>query len=447
MCSPKSKLCKNLDCQICFEKSFASHEKSKYWSNKNILTPREVFRSACKIKYWFDCDICEHSFDALPTNITRKTVKGSWCPYCFKSALCDDINCKYCFEKSFASHEKAKYWSVNNPLSARQVTKRSGKNFLFNCENCFHEFVSNPDAMYTKITSGCSYCNGNILCDDMDCDFCFNKSFASHPRANDWSDKNEITPRQICYCSGEKYWIDCKKCKHSIYAKISDFSTRENLCPYCTGDKLCNDECNFCFEKSFASCEKSKYWNEKNTISPRQICRNSGIKFFFNCNVCHNEFFKTAKSINTGQWCPKCTYKTERKLYEFLQSLNRFEITRELKLESCRSKTTNRHYSFDFCLDNKIIIELDGPQHFRQISNWQSPKKALKRDIFKMDKATAEGYSVIRIFQEDVLNDEHKWQKRLLRYIDRIIEGTRCNIFFVKGSQSYSEMRNNYNLN
>ena len=34
MCNSK-RLCANKECQICFENSFASHEKSKYWSNKN----------------------------------------------------------------------------------------------------------------------------------------------------------------------------------------------------------------------------------------------------------------------------------------------------------------------------------------------------------------------------------------------------------------------------
>jgi hypothetical protein len=40
MCNSKQ-LCDNLECKICFEKSFASHEKSKYWSDKNdCVKPR-----------------------------------------------------------------------------------------------------------------------------------------------------------------------------------------------------------------------------------------------------------------------------------------------------------------------------------------------------------------------------------------------------------------------
>ena len=51
MCNSK-RLCANEECQTCFEKSFASHEKSEFWSEKNgDVKPRQVFKSANK-KYW-----------------------------------------------------------------------------------------------------------------------------------------------------------------------------------------------------------------------------------------------------------------------------------------------------------------------------------------------------------------------------------------------------------
>lgn len=62
----------------------------------------------------------------------------------------------------------------------------------------------------------------------------------------------------------------------------------------------------------------------------------------------------------------------------------------------------------------KIIIELDGAQHFRQIANWKSPEDIQKRDIYKMKQALKHGYSVIRILQEDIWNDSYDW-KNILR--------------------------------
>lgn len=45
------KLCENKDCKACFEKSFASVDKSKFWSVKNKLNPRQVFKNSLKNLY------------------------------------------------------------------------------------------------------------------------------------------------------------------------------------------------------------------------------------------------------------------------------------------------------------------------------------------------------------------------------------------------------------
>ena len=87
------------DNKIPFEKSFASHEKAKYWSNKNKLKPNEVSKSSNK-KYIFNCNLCNHEFESSLNDI----VSGSWCSYCgnHSKKLCSNGECKMCFEKSFA---------------------------------------------------------------------------------------------------------------------------------------------------------------------------------------------------------------------------------------------------------------------------------------------------------------------------------------------------------
>jgi DNA-directed RNA polymerase subunit RPC12/RpoP len=122
---------------IPFERSFASHPKSKFWSNKNKLNSNQIFISAPK-KYLFDCKICNHEFEMSPNKITN----NRWCPYCSHQKLCEDDNCKDCFNNSLAFHEKSKYWSDKNKLSQRQVFKSSGNKYLFNCIICNHHFES-----------------------------------------------------------------------------------------------------------------------------------------------------------------------------------------------------------------------------------------------------------------------------------------------------------------
>ena len=64
------RLCKEESCHKCFQKSFASHEKARCWSDKNNLKPREVLKNSGK-KYWFNCNKCLHLFESTLYNINR----------------------------------------------------------------------------------------------------------------------------------------------------------------------------------------------------------------------------------------------------------------------------------------------------------------------------------------------------------------------------------------
>ena len=79
----------------------------------------------------------------------------------------------------------------------------------------------------------------------------------------------------------------------------------------------------------------------------------------------------------------------------------------------------------------KIIIELDGEQHFRQVSNWSSPEDQLKRDLYKMECANNNGFSIIRILQEDVFNDTFDWYSTLKESIETIIQNNTIENHFI----------------
>lgn len=90
-------------------------------------------------------------------------------------------------------------------------------------------------------------------------------------------------------------------------------------------------------------------------------------------------------------------HKTEAFLFNFLKR-HFSNVKPQFKLDSCKNVN---HLPFDFVLeDTKIIIELDGPQHFKDTGKM---KKNIERDLFKMKKAKESGYKLIRISQEDVL--------------------------------------------
>jgi DNA-directed RNA polymerase subunit RPC12/RpoP len=409
-CSNKI-LCEDKNCDECFNKSFASLSKSKFWSNKNDLTTRQIFKGTSN-KYWFNCTKCNHEFEVRLSSVT---TNNSWCPYCSGHKLCENKNCDECFNKSFASHPKSKFWSNNNKVKPIQVFISSSNKYLFNCITCNHEFKMSIQNIYNR-DSWCNYCSNNILCKDKNCDECFNKSFASHSKSKFWSNKNDLTTRQIFKGTSNKYWFNCTKCNHEFEVRVSSVTTTHNSwCPYCTNQTLCKDKnCDECFNKSFASHSKSKFWSNKNELTTREIFKGTNNKYWFNCTKCNREFNSAIANIVSGSWCPYCKNKTEGILLDWL--IKKYKnINYQVLFEWCKNK---RKLPFDFVIEEfKLIIELDGIQHYEQVSNWKSPEENQIIDKFKMEKALENDYSIIRIKQEQIWFNTIDWKNILIKHI------------------------------
>ena len=88
--------------------------------------------------------------------------------------------------------------------------------------------------------------------------------------------------------------------------------------------------------------------------------------------------------------------------------------------------------------ENKIIIELDGLQHFEQVSNWSSPEETHLNDVYKMKCANENGYSVIRILQEDVFYDTYDWLTELRDDIEKIKSDQRVQNVYMGKYNEYS---------
>ena len=418
------KLCENNNCQICFEKSFMSNPKSKYWNYElnNNINPRNVFKN-CNNKIYFNCEICNHSFQQQLNSITN----GQWCPYCANPSriLCNDDDCNICFEKSFASHEKSKFWNyeLNNNINPRNIFKNCNKKSWFSCEICNHIFNTSLNSI-TNMGSWCPYCANpsRILCNDDDCKICFDKSFKANPKSKYWNFElnNNLNPRNIFKSSDKKYYFNCNICKHSFSSNLANINNGK-WCPYCCNPskKLCNDDnCSHCFSKSFASHEKASFWNyeKNNNINPRNVSKGSEKKYYFNCNICKNTFNTSLSSINNmGSFCPICKNKTEKIVYEFLLE-NNFKIIKEAKFNWCKNEETDKNFRFDFVIESlKLIIEVDGIQHFKEVKHFKNDlKKNQERDKYKMKQATKNNYSIIRIIQEDIYYNKYDWKKELL---------------------------------
>lgn len=400
--------------KLSFEKSFASHEKSKFWSQKNALSAREVARCSNK-KFYFDCDVCGHEIYLKCNTVSS----GQWCGYCASSILCSkESNCVTCWKKSVASHPKSKYWSkTREQLHPTQVFCGSDFQFYFDCMDCGHEILISA----YQVTNGywCGYCTSKLLCSETsNCVICWKKSFASHSKSMYWSKtKNRIPPAEVFINSNKKFYFSCD-CGHELYITCSGVSNG-NWCIYCASQRICTSEsCISCLGKSFKSHPKSIFWSTDNANTPRSVMKCSNTKYKFVCENGHL-FLAALNHVSNGKWCPNCYNKTEGILNTYL--LTTFpNVQQQFKVDWCKRQ---KHLPFDFVIPSlRIIIELDGPQHFRQISNWASAEDNMKTDLFKEKCANDNDYSTIRLLQEDVFNDRNDWRGQLDNAIGHIQE-------------------------
>jgi hypothetical protein len=349
--------------------SFASYDgktpsgklKVECWDyDKNGMRPEDVSKCSNK-KYWFKCDACNHPFDK---SLNHVSWDGRWCPYCSipPQKLCDNIGCSSCLEKSFASFDGI------TPNGKRKV-------------ECW-----------------------------------------------DYDKNGLITPRKVFKSSGKKYEFKCDACEHPFDSILRNITiNNQRWCPYCGKKKLCDDEhCSSCFNKSFASYDgktpsgklKVECWDyDKNGhIIPRKVFKSSHKKCRFKCDACNNPFDSRLYSISSGSWCPNCIHKTELILYTFLKELFP-DVIQQYSPEWCRNPRTGYLLKYDFFIPSlNLIIELDGDQHFKKVSNWESPDKIQEKDIFKMEKAKEKGISVIRLLQMEILMDTFDWKSHLMNH-------------------------------
>ena len=207
----------------------------------------------------------------------------------------------------------------------------------------------------------------------------------AHANKYDYSKVNYVN-------ANNKITIICKE--HGEFEQIPDFHlNRKCGCPKCADNVALTTP-------EFIDRANKIHGSDKYDYSKVEYV-NSRIHVNIVCNE-HGEFEQTPTRHLKGDGCPHCINKTEYKLFELLKA--RYPtVQRQFKAEWCKQK---RCLPFDFVIEeHKIIIEMDGPQHFTQVANWRPPELQQQQDLFKTKCAVENGYTVIRVLQTDVAND------------------------------------------
>lgn len=326
-------------------------------------------------------------------------------------------------------------------LKPHQIYLKTDKNYWFFCKVCNHEFEKKPINLAFRENEWCPYCSCKTrskLCDDENCIFCFNNSFASNSKSIEWSKLNNILPRFVNISSIKEYLFNCSKCNHLFSKRINNVK-RGVWCPYCSNQKLCDDlNCKHCFNVSFASSQSVNLFSPKNNVDPRFIFKGTPKKYIFICNICNNDFTRVMASIKNNCYCAKCQNKTEKKLLDYLKNIYP-NIIHQYKKDWCKNEKTNILLPFDYCLEEfKIIIELDGKQHFEIVDRFRSnPDENHKKDLYKQECANKNGFSIIRIWQMDVYNDKNDWKNKLIDSINKIIYEKKIQNIYLSSGNHY----------
>lgn len=316
-------LCEDFGCAPCTARSLVA------WSDKVKLacfvaddqpTPRAIAISS-NSKFWFECNECTHVFDMAPNSITR--VKDpSWCPYCARQRLCGKLGCVLCTTRSLAgwlSKDKLACFVAEDQPEPHTIAIGSSDKYRFNCSKCHHQFASSLASLTNaKKFRWCPYCAGNLLCADLECAQCRDRSLAA------WVEPDKLAcfvlngqpePRTIALRSNKKFLFKCAKCNHEFESAIYNITHPKHptWCPYCAGNKLCGAlDCASCKARSLAAWPnqaKLKCFVGKGQSDPHTIAISSNWKFRFKCGECDHEFESVLANVtktNNPSWCPQC---------------------------------------------------------------------------------------------------------------------------------------------
>jgi very-short-patch-repair endonuclease len=316
---------------------------------------------------------CEHIYKS---RIAEKTGKNpSKCPFCSRKRFC------LCNSFLMKQPKLSMEWGTNNLLKPSDVSEKSGKLIEWIClkSNCGHHiWKTSPNHRVLKKT-GCPYCAKQKICI---CDSLFMK----HPElAKEWGDDNILQPTEIAEKSNHLIQWKClkSKCSHHVWMSTpNDRVSKQRGCPYCVGQKTC--EC-YCLASEFPDLLNDEWDENKNDSEGLDIFKLSPYSnrhAWWICKICKHSW-KSSISNRTkgGRDCSICCQsKMEKSMLSVLTILKTKNMIHFFKSQW---RLTNTKMYADFFIishDEKIMIEMDGIQHFSPQSFGTKHRK--KEDMF-----------------------------------------------------------------
>jgi len=192
----------------------------------------------------------------------------------------------------------------NGKLTPRGVLPYSHIKIWWRCKKG-HEWQDRV-ADRNRYVSKCPGCNGKYKKKI----FQYNcLAFLRPDLAREWHPKKNgnLTPRDIRLNSSIKVWWRCKK-GHEWQATVSNRNNTRG-CPYCSGRRVCDDNCLQTINPSLA-----KEWHptKNGELTPKDVMPYSNKKFWWRCKKCGHEWQARISSRALGAGCRKCYIEKQK---------------------------------------------------------------------------------------------------------------------------------------
>jgi very-short-patch-repair endonuclease len=373
------------------------------------MNVEELTRGSGK-EVWFICPIScgHHIWLASITSIAKvrnkqNKNKTAGCPFCYNRQTCECQSAGKLFPHLREQFDIKK----NGDLDIMKLAPKSKKEIWWLCDKskCEH-----PHSWLAKIAhrslnkSNCPFCcsTNRKVCPCNSLGKLYPHLMLEFDQnLNPGIDVYSIAPgsnKKINWCCNRS------KCDHHVWNAVIKSRTLRNCdCPFCVNIKTCPCD-------SFATKhpELLKEFDLKMNadIDPFTIAPISGKLVWWKCLECEYGWQKSLCSRTFYEsGCLRCTSsKMEKSMSKILKELNiNFEM--EKRFSECRDKYP---LPFDVYIEElKILIEVDGEQHFRPVNFGGKPsdlKLQQHHDQLKNDYAKKEGFHFLRISYSESKN-------------------------------------------
>jgi len=254
--------------------------------------------------------------------------------------------------------EVAAEWHLtkNGDLKPSDVTYGNTKRVWWKCKTCDREWMTRVVRRTSEKTK-CKSCGQRNKIKN-------NSLAVTHSEiAKEWhpTKNGYLALGMVSRCSHDTVWWICSTCKYEWQCFIPNRTRKKYGCPACAG-RIATKEI------SFAKYHPNlvKEWHTKNKIKPTDIRPKSAKKVWWICSNCSHEWRTTPGKRSIGQGCPICSISQgEKKIKEYLDQ-NEFEYKQEYRITECKNE---KPLPFDFVvfLDNIVLIEYHGKQHYKSV--------------------------------------------------------------------------------